>query len=128
MSWQTEAFYQSNVQVKHQIWWTPGPLWITRKIVRIGLITRGSKEFEFLGTLIATVTVVSRRLPWRLHMHGLNRPGSPGGTAQYARYRRLDRDDAEDLIASTYEVAWQRDRGQLGLTISWLVAFGFEPP
>ena len=28
--------------------------------------------------------------------------------ARYARHRGLDRDDAEDLIASTFEVAWRR--------------------
>jgi RNA polymerase sigma-70 factor (ECF subfamily) len=28
--------------------------------------------------------------------------------AQYASHRGLGRDDAEDLIASTYEVAWRR--------------------
>jgi len=28
--------------------------------------------------------------------------------ARYARHRGLSRDDAEDLIASTYEVAWRR--------------------
>ena len=36
----------------------------------IGLPTRRSRQVEFLGTLIATAAVVSRRLPWRLHMHG----------------------------------------------------------
>jgi hypothetical protein len=29
----------------------------------VGHVTRRSSEFEFLGTLIGTVTVVSRRLP-----------------------------------------------------------------
>jgi hypothetical protein len=33
-------------------------------------MNRRSSEVEFLGTLIATGTVVSRRLPWRLHVHG----------------------------------------------------------